>query len=206
MARLACAVRNGCFHGEFRNITGHAVDVEKTTRLTRKRRGRNPLNFFWPSFHGNLRRTLLKGRWLRRSGPTINLFDEFPGAGGKAVSNPRFRTFQRKRLQKLRDLPELHNVVIRGERHWDALWLELRIAQTDQLILLAREIGFGDHPFRPDRVFCPEHHDGLHRLDALAQDFAIGLAGDQPPIVPDGDVLAFEFVRKAWICAPSLLE
>jgi hypothetical protein len=36
-----------------------------------------------------------------------------------------------------------------------------------------------------------------HSLDALAQDIARGLAADQPVIVPEGDVLAFEFVRKA---------
>jgi hypothetical protein len=31
----------------------------------------------------------------------------------------------------------------------------------------------------------------------LLQDIAIGLASDQPPVVPDGDGLAFELVRKA---------
>jgi hypothetical protein len=42
---------------------------------------------------------------------------------------------------------------IRGERHWDARWLELPIAQADQLIPLVREIGFRLYPFRRDRVF-----------------------------------------------------
>jgi hypothetical protein len=71
-------------------------------------------------------------------------------AGEKASSNPRFRTHQRKRLQKLRHLPEFHNVIICVERHWDARWFELRITQANKLFLLVREIGFRNYPFGRD--------------------------------------------------------
>src|SRR5208337_216946 len=62
-----------------------------------------------------------------------------------------------------------------GKGHGNTLRVEFGIAQANELSMVVSEIGLRAHPFRADGVFCPEHYDRLHRLDALLQHVAIGV-------------------------------